>query len=73
MFTLAETIGGHTVEELSKKMSVSEQAEWAKYFEIKDEEREKAKKEAKKNSGSNKKKPKTMKDSSRRVKKVPRR
>lgn len=47
MFSIAETIGGCTVDELSVRMSVSEQREWQQYFKIKEKEREKARKKAK--------------------------
>jgi len=47
MFTIAETIGGCTVDELSARMSVSEHREWQEYFKIKDKERKKAQKKAK--------------------------
>lgn len=52
MFAIAETIGGYTVDELSSRMSVSEQREWKEYFAIKEEERKKETKKAKRKSRS---------------------
>lgn len=47
MFAIAENLGGCTVDELSNRMSVGEMLEWRKYFELKEEQRKKARKEAK--------------------------
>lgn len=47
MFAIAEALQCGTVDELSERMSVSEQREWKKYFEIKSKEQEKRMKKAK--------------------------
>lgn len=58
MFSIAETLKSGTVDELSARMSVSEQKEWIKYFEIKEKERKRNRKKTKgKTSGKKFKSP----------------
>lgn len=40
MFAIAETVGGCTVDELSRRMSTGEMLEWKEYFDIKNEKYE---------------------------------
>jgi len=47
MFTVAEIIGGRTVDELSESMSVTEMYEWREYLKLKKQERDKQEREAK--------------------------
>lgn len=65
MFVIAETLQSGTVDELSERMSISEQREWQEYFKIKDKEQKKARKKARKG----KKKPRAP----RRARRTPRR
>lgn len=50
MFAIAETLKCGTVDELSERMSVSEQREWQVYFEEKERQQKKARKKAKQKS-----------------------
>lgn len=47
MFAIAETIQCGTVDELSERMSITEMFEWREYFNLKEKERKKREKEAK--------------------------
>ncbi len=50
MFTIAEKLGCATVDELEERMSESEFHEWSEYFDIKEEERKKARRKQKQKS-----------------------